>query len=103
MDDMLPAHRTECYPHHLANLREYATSRLKDILDFAEEMETRTDALPDDLKPIWQALNEITMQALIKSYAELLNHFLEVEFQEITRAPISSQHQTEPDLIEKEK
>jgi hypothetical protein len=97
---MLPAICPKCCPH-LATLREYAASRLKDILDFAEDMKTRTDALPDDLKPIWQALNEITMQALIESYAALLNHFLEVEFQEITRVPISLQPPTEPDSLKR--
>lgn len=92
---MLPANRTECHPHHLANLREYAISRLKDILDFAEAMKIETDALSDDLKPFGEALTNITMQALIQSYAEGLRLIPKSAYQEITREAQLPTHHTE--------
>jgi hypothetical protein len=93
---MLPAHRTECYPHHLANLG------IMDILAFATNLQTDNDALPDELMPITQVLIDFTMRLLIKSCTEHLRFLSERGFQEITRAVIPFNHQTEPDLIEKE-
>jgi hypothetical protein len=97
---MLPDNGTEIYPH-LANLREYAASGIKHIMDFAEHMKTVTDNLPDDLKPTGQALTKISMQALTESYAESLKLFSELGFQKITRAAITPKHHTEPDSLKR--
>jgi hypothetical protein len=77
MDWMLPD--TEIYPH-LATLGKNAASGVKHILEVAEHLKTITDTLPDDLKPVGQALADITMQALIESYAEWLRLFRELRF-----------------------
>jgi hypothetical protein len=97
---MLPDNRTECCPH-LSHLRDFATSGIKQIMDFAEHMKTCTDNLPDDLKPIGQALAEITMQVLIESYAESLRLIPEMGFQKIAQAAITPKHHTEPDSLER--
>jgi hypothetical protein len=88
MNGMLPAH--EIYPHHLATLRAYAASGIKDIMEFAEYMKTVTDTFPDDLKPFGKALTDITLQALIESYFECL-----MLLQEITRAAPAPNHRIE--------
>jgi hypothetical protein len=99
---MLPAHRTECYPHHLANLIGYADTGIKNIVAFATDLQTDSDALPDELKPISQALSDFTLRLLIEFYAEHLSFISERAYQEITRAGIPPTPQAEPDLIEKE-
>jgi hypothetical protein len=97
---MLPDNRTECCPH-LAHLREIAVSGLKNILDCAEEIKTVTDTLPDDLKPIGQALADFTMQALIESYAETLKLISDLGIQKIAQAGIPPTPHTEPDLLKR--
>jgi hypothetical protein len=97
---MPPAICPQCCPH-LATLSEYAAASLKDIMNFAEEMKSRTDAMPDDLKPFGEALTKISMEVLTESYVDLLNHFLELKFQEFTRAAISANHQTKPDSLKR--
>jgi hypothetical protein len=82
---MLPAHRTECYPHHLANLIGYADTSIKHILAFATDLQTDSDALPDELKPISQALSDFTLRLLIGFYAEHLSFISEREFHLRTR------------------
>jgi hypothetical protein len=85
----------KAYCPYVANLREYARASLKTILEFAEQMDTDIDALPDDLKPTAQVLTEITMRVLIQSYAEGLKLFSDLGLQEICRAALSPEHQTE--------
>jgi hypothetical protein len=65
-------------------------------------LQTDIDALPDELKPISQALTDITMRLLIESYAEHLRFISECAYREITQPGIPPKPQTEPDLIEKE-
>jgi hypothetical protein len=99
---MLPAHWTEHYPHHLANLIGYADTGIKNILAFATNLQTDIDALPDELKPSSHVLTDFTLRLLIEFYAEHLRFLSERAYQEITRAGIPPTPQTEPDLIEKE-
>jgi hypothetical protein len=90
MDVMLPVICPQCSPN-LAHLREIAASGLKNILDCAKAMKTETDTLPDDLKPYGEAMTKISMKVLIGSYAESLQLMSE----EITRAALPPNHQTE--------
>jgi hypothetical protein len=85
--------QTACCPH-LAHLREHATSGIKHIMAFAEEMETVTETLPDDLKPLGELLTKISMRVLTESYAESLMLIAERGLQEITRAAQDSQSST---------
>jgi hypothetical protein len=92
----IPPHleeQTECC-RHLAHLREHATSDIKHIMAVAEYMEAVTDTLSDDLKPTRQALIEITMHALIESYAECLKLISELGLQKIARAAQRNQRST---------
>jgi hypothetical protein len=91
---MLRDNRTECCPQ-LAKLREYATSGLKNILDCAKAMKTKTDTLPDDLKPYGEAMTKFSLEVLIGSYAESLQLISE----EITRAAIPPEQQTEQESL----
>jgi hypothetical protein len=97
---MQPVIRPQC-SLQLAHLRDIAASSIKNIMDLAVELETETANLPAELKPIWETLTEITMHTIIKSYAESLQLLTELEFQEICRAAIQPNHQTEPDLLER--
>jgi hypothetical protein len=97
---MQPAFCPQCSPH-LAHMREIAASGLKTILAFAEEMKTETDALPDDLKPIGEALAEVSLRVLFESYAETLKLISELGQQEIVQAAIQPNQQTKPDLLER--
>jgi hypothetical protein len=74
-----------CSPQ-MATLREYATSGIKQIMGFTEEMKTKTDSLPDDVKPFAERLNEITLQALVEAFAERLKLISELGLQEIVQA-----------------
>jgi hypothetical protein len=97
---MQPGICPQCSPH-LAHLREHTQSGIKQIMDAAESMMTECDALPDDLKPYAQALNDICLQVLTEALIESLRRYSELCLQEITRAPIAPNHQTEPDLLER--
>jgi hypothetical protein len=91
---MLPDTVTELNAY-LANSTKCATSGIKHIMAFAEEMQTYIDTLPDDLKPFAEMLNKLTMQVLIEMYAESLWHIPELALQEIARAALPPNHQTE--------
>lgn len=94
---MITNSRAECLPH-LARLREFTASGLKNILDYAEEMKTWTDALPDDLKPFGQVLTEMSLQALTESYLESLRLYWEWDLQQITQAAAASDVQPSSDV-----
>ena len=91
---MLPDNRTACCLH-LATLRENAAAGMKHVMEIAEHMKTDTDALPDDLKPIAQALTDFTIKTLAESLAENLKLISELGLQEITRPANPPTHQTE--------
>jgi hypothetical protein len=93
---MFPEDSTESYPHHLGTLREYAAFGIQHIIAFAEDMESVTDTLSDDLKPIAEALTKISIQALTVAYAESLTCLSELGLQEFIQAAISANHQTKP-------
>jgi hypothetical protein len=93
---MLPDTTTELNAH-FATLRVHAASGLQDILVFAEEMKTKTDTLPDDLKPTVEVLNKICMEALITSFAERLKLISELSFQEMSRTALTPKHSGTPD------
>jgi hypothetical protein len=101
MDAMLPNNTTKCCSH-LAQLREYAAAGLKEIMAFAEDMNTYTDTLPDDLKPYGEAMTNIIMEALMKNYVECFQLRHELGLQKIAWEASKPEHQTESDLIEKE-
>jgi hypothetical protein len=102
MDSMPRDNRIECCPH-LAELREYAASGLKNILDCAEEMKLKTDALPDELKPYGEAMTKFSMEALITSYVERLRLISELGLRDITRAALPPEQQTEEEVFKEEK
>jgi hypothetical protein len=69
---------------HLATLLRYADYQITDILAFAEAMQTKTDTLPDDLKPFAELLHRFTIQILTECFAESLRLISEKGFREIT-------------------
>jgi hypothetical protein len=79
----------------LAHFRDIATSGIKHILELAEQMETETANLPDELKPFGEMLTEIAMQVIIKSYAKSLQPQFSEGLQKITRVALLPNHQTE--------
>jgi hypothetical protein len=91
---------TESYPHHMGALREYACFSIQHILAFAEDMESVTGSLSDDLKPIAEALTKVSIEALTAAYAEGLMCLSDLGLQEFTQTAISANHQTR--YIEKE-
>lgn len=91
---MQPVIRPQC-PLQLAHFRDIATSSIKNIMDLAIQMETETANLPDELRPFGEMLTEIAMHTIIKSYAESLQLLTELGLQEITRAALLPNHQTE--------
>ena len=82
----------ECCPH-LTHLREHAASGSKNILELAQYLNTENDTLPDELKPLGQALTDMTMRILTGSYAECLMRISELGLQEITSAQQGNQKQ----------
>jgi hypothetical protein len=98
---MLRDKRIECCPH-LAQLREYAASGLKNILDCAEAMKADTDSLPDDLKPYGEAMTKFSMEVLIKSYVERLRLISELGMWDITRAALPPELQPEQEVFKEE-
>jgi hypothetical protein len=97
---MQPVICPKCSPQ-LAKLREYAACGLKHIMALAEEMKTDTDTLSDDLKPYGEAMTKIIMEVLIESYVESLRLISELSLQEITRAALPPNQQTEPDSLQR--
>jgi hypothetical protein len=97
---MLPDTRTMCCPH-VAHLCGFAACGFQHIMAVAEHLKTVTDTLPDDLKPIGQALADFTMQALIESYAETLKLISDLGIQKIAQAGIPPTPHTEPDLLKR--
>jgi hypothetical protein len=97
---MFPEDGTESYPHHMDTLREYATFGIQQIMAFAEDMESVTGTLSDDLKPIAEAIIKVSIEALTAAYAEGLMCLSDLGLQEFTQAAISANHQTK--YIEKE-
>jgi hypothetical protein len=97
---MLPAICPLCSPH-LAHMRELAASGLKNILAFAEEMKAETDTLPDELKPIGEALAEMSIEALTKHYFETLLLISEMGMQKITQAELPPKDNTESDSLKR--
>jgi hypothetical protein len=95
---MPPDNTTKCCLH-LAHMRELAVSELKNLLDCAEEMKLKTDALPDELKPYWEAITKSSIEVLVKSYVERLRLSSELGLQEITRAALPPEQQTEQELL----
>jgi hypothetical protein len=81
---MTPVICPQCSPH-LAHMRELAVSGLKNILDCAEEMKLKTDALPDEIKPYGEAITKISMEVLIKSYVERLRLSSELGLRDIAQ------------------
>jgi hypothetical protein len=101
MASMLHDKKMKCCPH-LAQLCESAICGQKQIIEVAEQMMHDTDALPDDLKPFAELLDKITIEMLIKCFAESLLLSSELGLQEIARttatsdvAVLSPNHQTE--------
>jgi hypothetical protein len=78
----------------LAYQKAYADFGKKQIMEFAEDMKTETDTLPDDLKPLGELLSKICMQVLTESFVESLVLFAERGLQEITRVGQDSQGST---------
>jgi hypothetical protein len=64
-------------------------------MEFAKDMQTVNDTLPDDLKPTGELLTKMSIEALTEFYAESLRVFSELGLQEITRAALPPNHQTE--------
>jgi hypothetical protein len=91
---MFPENGTASYPHHLGTLREYASFGIQHILAFAEDMESVTGTLSDDLKPIGEALTKVSIEALTAAYAEGLMCLSDLGLQEFTQTAISANHQT---------
>jgi hypothetical protein len=98
---MFPEDGTESYPHHLGTLREYAAFGIQHIIAFAEDMESVTDTLSAELKPIAEVLTNISIQALTVAYAESLTCLSELGLQEFIQAAISANHQTKPDSLKR--
>ena len=93
--------RIECCPH-LAELREYAASGLKNILAYVEEMKLKTDALPDELKPYGEAMTKFSMEVLIKSYVERLRLISELGLRDTARTALPPEQQTEQEVYKEE-
>jgi hypothetical protein len=87
---MVPVNQSECAPD-LARLRAYAASGIKTILELAEYLHTENATLPDELRPLWQALTDMTIRTLTESYVECLMMLSELGLQEITRAAQGNQ------------
>jgi hypothetical protein len=85
---------TESYPHHMGTLREYASFSIQHIMAFAEDMESVTDTLSDDLKPIAETLTKVSIEALTVAYAEGLLCLSDLGLQAFIQAAISATHQT---------
>jgi hypothetical protein len=100
MNGMLPATRTTYCPH-VAHLCEYATCGLKNIMDCAVEMMSKTDALPDDLKPYGEALTKIIMGVLSASYVEHVHLIAELGMRDIAQAALPPEQQTEQELLQR--
>jgi hypothetical protein len=66
-------------------------------MELAESLNTENDTLPDELKPLGQALIDITMRILTESYVECLMMISEQGLQEIARAREDSQGSTPSD------
>jgi hypothetical protein len=91
---MLPDTRTTYCPH-VAHLCGYTVCGLKNILDCAEEMKSKSDALPDELKPYGEAIVNISMEMLIEHYIACLQAISELDIREITRKAQPPEQQTE--------
>jgi hypothetical protein len=89
---MLPDSRIGCCLY-LAALRAYAASGIKNIRELAEYLNTENETLPDELRPLMEALTDITMKTLTESYVECLLRLSELGLQEITRAQQGNQKQ----------
>jgi hypothetical protein len=87
---MLPDIRTACQLH-VENLEAYATSGRKTIMELAEYLNTQNDTLPEELRPLGQALTDMTMKILTESYVECLMMISELGLQEITRGAQGNQ------------
>jgi hypothetical protein len=91
---MRPDNGTQCCPH-MVHLYEHAACGLKHIMHLAESLMTDTDTLSDDLKPYGEEITKIIMEVLIESYVERLKLISELGLQEIARAALSPNYQTE--------
>ena len=96
---MFSEDNTESYPHHLGTLRAYASFSIQHIIAFAEDMESVTGTLPDDLKPIGEALTKVSIEALTAAYAEGLMCLSDLGLQKFIQAAISANHQTKPNSL----
>ena len=98
---MFPKDCTESYPQHLGTLRAYASFSIQQIIAFAEDMESVTGTLSDDLKPIAEALTKVSIEALTAAYAEGLMCLSDLGLQEFIQAAISANHQIKPDILKR--
>jgi hypothetical protein len=60
-------------------------------MELAEYLITQNDTLPEELKPLGQALTDMTMKILTESYVECLMTISELGLQEITQAAQDNQ------------
>jgi hypothetical protein len=90
---MLPDTRTGCCLY-LATLRGCAASGRKNIMELAEYLNTENDTLPEELKPLGQALTDMAMKILTESYVECLMMISKRGLQEIAQVREDSQGST---------
>src|ERR671914_494324 len=100
MNGMLPDTRTTCCPH-VAHLCGFAACGLITILDCAEEMKSKIDALPDELKQYGEAIAHISMEVLSASYVEHLHLIAELGLRGITQAALPPEQQTEQESLQR--
>ena len=98
---MFPKDCTESYPQHMGTLRTYACFSIQQIMAFAEDMESVTGTLPDDLKPIAEALTKVSLEALTAAYIEELMCLSALSLQKFIQAAISANHQIKPDILKR--
>lgn len=98
---MLADTRTQCC-RHMADLREYAAAGLKEIMAFAEDMNTYMDTLPDDLKPLAEQMTQCTINLLTRSCIERLTLLSELACQEIAQTALAPQTKSRTRRTEKE-
>jgi transcriptional regulator with XRE-family HTH domain/predicted DNA-binding transcriptional regulator AlpA len=72
--------------HHLKDLGGFAASGEQYVVDAIEYMTTIADDLPDELKPIGQALTQVSSEILTASYAESLRVFSALSLEGFARA-----------------
>ena len=85
----------------MGTLRNYACFSIQQIMAFAEDMESIIGTLPDDLKPIADALTKASIETLSAAYAEGLMCLSDLGLQEFTQAAISVNHQTKPNSLKR--